>query len=916
MTAERWADKPLNFRPGSLLEGNVGVSAATWNTRINEFYTDANLAFWHPTESGTYANLEIRFRMTDLIPSAPTGDLTDPDNSSFNWTYLESIFAMSNLGRLGSRPVVLKLMTSSSFTAQWMIDAGLTWVNNGGTGSRQVRWDLPEARDLIVNIFQAIFTKFSSNRKFWAIALSELLMGNGTGLPASALSIKLGMAEVFNRIYDLSGGTIAVFVGGNTAGYSEIRAALYPLIGYLDPDLKAFSSGCTTTCTAGTLKAVFQSSFENRMLGQLMEANGLSPVVYPDTWPNVLGYNSSTPSHVFNPTEYLGYLASDTGDYPGVIPVHLVGIWPAEYGGVSTMTLAACIAAMNRFGYSSTDPEVGGTIPALPANYSTTPAASGSPTLPTVQTADITKSQGSAGTGKSITKPTNLADGDHVIIWQSTANCAANSGTNFSNLSGFTQFASVRETGRTDVPEICGWIKYIPTASAEPSSYTFDAAVTYDVAAIRVSNMDPNDPLGFLSSNNSSATSVSSLVIPGVTTSDDNSVLLSVLGFRDNSPSSIANNDTSMTKIYEHDPSAATRDTAAFYEAVATQADTGTRSFDWTTATRVAGFTVELRGIPSAGDTTAPTLDDPDEATGSAGGQTSIEWTIPDASDDTAVTEYDLEYSTDGSTGIFLATITQAEKTAEEGSNSYSYLQTGLAAGSGYYLRYRARDAAGNQSDWSDWSSQVATDTPVDNAVPTGGGIDSASFDSDTGDVTVVATQAHDNVTADADIRYYAVLAIDPATPDFTDRTYGGGKDQLTIIIPDLPDGTYNIGTVAVDETGNYSTSTATEQVVVGQPVVTGTTAVLAANTGSPQSAVDGFMFIAPKGIPIPSVNVTEPDGVSSGIPVTLNSDGTLTISQSGDAGTYHGFVVNTDLYDVSGDIEDLWLAFFEVDLA
>ena len=85
------------------------------------------------------------------------------------------------------------------------------------------------------------------------------------------------------------------------------------------------------------------------------------------------------------------------------------------------------------------------------------------------------------------------------------------------------------------------------------------------------------------------------------------------------------------------------------------------------------------------GDTTAPTLSGTLTATASIG-QIVLDWS--DATDNVAVTGYDIEYGTTASYGT-ATTSTTSTKTI-----------TGLAADTLYYFRVRAYDAEGNKSDW------------------------------------------------------------------------------------------------------------------------------------------------------------------------------------------------------------------------
>lgn len=92
-------------------------------------------------------------------------------------------------------------------------------------------------------------------------------------------------------------------------------------------------------------------------------------------------------------------------------------------------------------------------------------------------------------------------------------------------------------------------------------------------------------------------------------------------------------------------------------------------------------------------DTTAPTLTGPLSATAGAA-QVALDWA--DATDNVAVTGYDVEYGTSTSYGTAVTSATS--------SNTI----TGLTNGTMYYFRVRAYDAAGNKSSWITTSAMPA----------------------------------------------------------------------------------------------------------------------------------------------------------------------------------------------------------------
>lgn len=102
------------------------------------------------------------------------------------------------------------------------------------------------------------------------------------------------------------------------------------------------------------------------------------------------------------------------------------------------------------------------------------------------------------------------------------------------------------------------------------------------------------------------------------------------------------------------------------------------------------GGVVTLAGPPP--DTSAPSV--PGNLTGSAAGSSQINLTWSASSDNVAVTGYLVERCAGGGCSAFT-------QIASLGSSTTSYQDAGLAAGSSYSYRVRAKDAAGNLSGFS-----------------------------------------------------------------------------------------------------------------------------------------------------------------------------------------------------------------------
>lgn len=205
----------------------------------------------------------------------------------------------------------------------------------------------------------------------------------------------------------------------------------------------------------------------------------------------------------------------------------------------------------------------------------------------------------------------------------------------------------------------------------------------------------------------------------------------------------------------------------------------------------------------SSADTTDPVLASPDNLDGTAQSQTEILWTWDDATDNVAVTAYDLQTSDNGSDWTNLTTISQSSKTANGG-----YSQTGLAANTTYYFRYRARDAAGNTSGYSS-SANETTNPPSDTTAPTFGGLVSGYWDQITGEIILQWIQATDDISQQSKIKYNVYHST---TEDGFD--YNSPEPVVPLIgvsyasLPNYSDGDHYFVVRAEDEAGNEDTNT------------------------------------------------------------------------------------------------------------
>lgn len=889
MAAGYWGDTIQEFRPGDAFDNYYGTPASTINSRIATFYSSSNLSFW--LKAGTFGNVKVTLHWDDFYntSSVPASSPTDPNDSAYDWSLMDAYNSMANLSLLGGNPLIVSIgMTGTGKLPQWFISAG--YSDTDQFGNVRPNFALAAARTAIKNFWTALAARYSSNRKFWTVGFSEELSPTNT-------TRQLGYAECVNALHDAFSGAITARIGGNSISFATLINACYATTGFEYPDPKMFTSGCTPTCTTGTARWRFQQEFENRPLLFATENNGLGNVTWPNGVSNPSGYNSSTPAHPPTAEELSWYFSSLGGTYPGVIPVHVL-IWrPTEWAySIPSLTLASILAANDKYRAGGTT-SVGDSCPALPANYITTAPGSGEPDLPTVETFDTgTKSQGTNGASNTSPIPSGLSSDDLWIELLTTAGSLTTGVSNFSNVkddlgNSFSLAARSQAIDATARPECAVYYKI---SDGTEASCKFDVATSqvWLCSGHRVSGAKTTSPIGQISSIDSGGTAVSTVTIPGITTTDDNSIVFIGAAFRSATPSSITLTSPSGTKIFEHDPSATDRDAAAFYVEVASQGATGDFVLSWTNATRVSAVAVEILGAPTATvDTTAPTLHASSAVTLYDATQTSQDILFNDATDDTAVIDYVIEQSLDGSTNWqVITTLTQSQKTTNEGSG-YSYRVTGLTANTDYYYRYRARDAVPNVSSYSTVSAALSTDTPSDTSAPTGCAITGATYDSSTGDVTITASAGTDDVTAQGLLKYYIFGALSPDSIDYNSVLAGPFIGQTTYILQDLEVGDWTFGVRCEDSSSNRDTNTTTETVTVGVNLVSGTIEPVGNGAGSHASG-DAYLYLAPQGTD-QSINISDPSASAS--PITFNADGSVDVLTAGEAGTYDFFIVNSD---------------------
>ncbi|MGQ9545693.1 MAG: CFI-box-CTERM domain-containing protein [Dehalococcoidia bacterium] len=203
-------------------------------------------------------------------------------------------------------------------------------------------------------------------------------------------------------------------------------------------------------------------------------------------------------------------------------------------------------------------------------------------------------------TAALVARPSNLTRGDLVILIVVKQNSLNTTGPGITPPAGFNLIRYEHDATDTARPEVLAYWKV--ATDSEPATYNF--AVTHDnpqwkAIAGRVTGHRPVNPIGNNSGTNSANSTVTSLAIPGITTSRDNVLLVAAVVARgDDTPPTSLTKPATMNELWAIDGSGSGSDgdpgTGGGSEAFVTEEPTGTRSFSWSGASRAAGLMFEI----------------------------------------------------------------------------------------------------------------------------------------------------------------------------------------------------------------------------------------------------------------------------------------------------------------------------------
>lgn len=896
-----WANTQQRYRPGVYQRFNVWVPSnqtaaeyvAQVDSRLRQFWTPSRLAFW--LKEGTYAGSNQKldwktFYVNENI--APTGDATDPNNAAYNWDLLDLLFALPIWDELG-----LQLQVGASFNEgrapNWYVNAGYTWDNSNGT--ENVNWAIgtavgDPARQAYKDFLTAFWARYGGEN-WWAFVLSECTFGNSSNWPGGGFtrdSQNQGYADVVNHIRSMSNGVITPRMGSNT-GTQVFPFAIQPC-GYQNPDPRLFQQGCSVyvddaswpDCNTGGFAGFFQQNIDTIITGQATERNGMSQTTVPaGAWsgiPNPMGYGAGTAAHQPSHLEALFYYSKD-----GVIPVQTWEFYLQEHGSQEPANTEALVAAaFDQLLAGGSD-----SFPYFPASYTTgapDPGGSGTYTFVAAGAQDSTGSPGQPA-GKSV--------GDLLLCYAAarlnseTLNAPPSNGglswtllANEGSLALYGKFAEDTDTSSGSKDAIVSHDFHSGTSLSRSQIACFSGDV-WDGLITEIVHASFGTTFGSGTAdipNIAATATIDQQLAIGMgkkakTTTSNGATLTSPSGLSNRIGDSWLNG-TNLGYVWDY-----TQQTTA--SAIGASV--------WDQSVEENNYGASLIVFLKTASASASIPDVPSTVAGTQQGATSILVTHDDESGAVGYRYYLTEANgVDISPRQFIAERTQAQKTADGG-----YEITVLNGGTLYKGVVTSFNTAGESAASAEWSE--TTDTPADTTPPTFAGITSASYNASTNEVTLSFSKGSDAVTAEANLRYYAHVAVDPSTPDFDVDDYGPFTDVTEIIIDDLANETYNVGVSVKDQAGNRSTNTDTEQVVVGVEIVSGTILPLE-NLSGTTNIGDAYLFIAPQGVGMNNVNISSPATDSSAIPITFESDGSVILTGIvGIAGTYDWIMVNED---------------------
>jgi outer membrane protein assembly factor BamB len=307
-----------------------------------------------------------------------------------------------------------------------------------------------------------------------------------------------------------------------------------------------------------------------------------------------------------------------------------------------------------------------------------------------------------SGSSAQVATPGNLDDGDLVVMF----NLSRRADRTFTPPSGFQLIR--RERGSSDDDEALV-SAYYKIASNEPSSYSVSWSGSVNAAVVvgRVTGHDPGQPIDQNDGDNTGDNSRSSLTLPSLTATVDDTLLLAAVAVRNSSFGNAIAVPTVMDRVWSQ-TSPSPRHVGAAEERPDSGA-TGTRQFTWSNSAAAAGLMFNVRpasagvGPSSALSGLTATVEEP------APPAVPVELTVVDTGESSVHLEWD---AVEGAEGYEIRWREDGTGTWSEPDATDEVAATvhGLEAATTYELAVRATNAAGT-SDWSVPVTATTTDT-------------------------------------------------------------------------------------------------------------------------------------------------------------------------------------------------------------
>ena len=224
---------------------------------------------------------------------------------------------------------------------------------------------------------------------------------------------------------------------------------------------------------------------------------------------------------------------------------------------------------------------------------------------PVWHTSDLSSSNGT-GTSLSVAQPANLSSGDLIVLIFTQQRSPNSSSSGFSTPTDFTLIRSEHAQSQFfSRVEVVAFYK-IATAS-EPANYTstvFESGNTAQWKAIagRVTGHDSTNPIGNDSGTNSNNNSVTSITIPTLSTTNDNSLLIAARSVRASLSTEDVPAGMSLEWTYNGSGASDGNDNAPAFrgasETITTAGATGTKQFSWNTSARAAALMFSINPSP------------------------------------------------------------------------------------------------------------------------------------------------------------------------------------------------------------------------------------------------------------------------------------------------------------------------------